>query len=133
MSGFPLLLWVPRNALVITYAYNMRCIGRQCFMMLLHCTALSSTFGAHPHHPERLPNLNLMVRTHPRELDELHASVDGEDAPPWISICRTSIILLCTLHIQFGLQETHVIPISWLFSGCQCCSVVPFCEVPIGG
>ena len=37
-------------------------------MMLLHCTALSSTFGAHPHHLERLPNLNLMVRAHPRNL-----------------------------------------------------------------
>ena len=37
-------------------------------MMLLHCTASSSTFGAHPHHPERLPNLNLMVGAHPRNL-----------------------------------------------------------------
>ena len=34
-------------------------------MMLLHCIAWTSTFGAHPHHPERLPNLNLMVRVHP--------------------------------------------------------------------
>ena len=37
-------------------------------MMLLHCTASSSTFTAHPHHPERLPNLNLMVRAHLRNL-----------------------------------------------------------------
>ena len=37
-------------------------------MMLLHCAASSSTFGAHPHHPERLPNLNLMVLAHPRSL-----------------------------------------------------------------
>ena len=37
-------------------------------MMVLHCTASSSTFGAHPHHLERLPNLNLMVRAHPRNL-----------------------------------------------------------------
>ena len=37
-------------------------------MMLLHCTALSSTFGVHPHHSERLPNLNLMVTAHPRNL-----------------------------------------------------------------
>ena len=37
-------------------------------MMLLHCTAPSSTFGAHPHHPQRLPNLNLMVKTPPRDL-----------------------------------------------------------------
>ena len=36
----------------------------------------------------------------------------------------TSIILPCTIHIQFGLQETHAIPISWLFSGCQCCCVM---------
>ena len=37
-------------------------------MMLLHCTASSSTCGAHPHHPEHLPNLNLMVRAYPRNL-----------------------------------------------------------------
>ena len=37
-------------------------------MMLLQCTASSSTFGAHPHHPERLPNLNLMVRAHPKNV-----------------------------------------------------------------
>ena len=37
-------------------------------MMLLHCTALSATFGAHPHHPEPLPNLNLVVRAHPKNL-----------------------------------------------------------------
>ena len=24
MSGFPLVFWVPRNTLVITYTYNMR-------------------------------------------------------------------------------------------------------------
>ena len=30
-------------------------------MMLMHCTAWSSTFGAHPYHPQHLPNLNLMV------------------------------------------------------------------------
>ena len=27
-------------------------------MMLLHCTASRSTFEAHPHYPERVPNLN---------------------------------------------------------------------------
>ena len=37
-------------------------------MMLLHCTASSSTFGAHPHHRQCPPNLNLMVRTPPRNL-----------------------------------------------------------------
>ena len=36
--------------------------------MLLHYTASSSTFRAHPYHPERLPNLNLLVRAHPRTL-----------------------------------------------------------------
>ena len=35
-------------------------------LMLLHCTASSSTFEAHPHPPQCLPNLNLMVRTPPR-------------------------------------------------------------------
>ena len=37
-------------------------------MMLLHCPASSSTFGAHPHHPERLPNPDLLVRAHPKNL-----------------------------------------------------------------
>ena len=37
-------------------------------MMVLHCTASSSTFRAHPHHSERLPNLNLMVRAPPGNL-----------------------------------------------------------------
>ena len=37
-------------------------------MMLLHCTASSCTFGAHPHPCERLANLNLMVRAHPKNL-----------------------------------------------------------------
>ena len=54
--------------------------------------------------------------------------MDGEDAPPRISICCTLIILLCTIQILFGLQETHVIPIFWLFSGFQCCYVIPVCE-----
>ena len=35
-------------------------------MMLLHSTTSSSTLGAHPHYPQRLPNLNLMVRTPPK-------------------------------------------------------------------
>ena len=68
MSGFRLRFWVPHNVLVITYAYNMRSMGRRLFMMLLHCTASSSTFGAHPHHRQHHPNLNLMVRTPPRNL-----------------------------------------------------------------
>ena len=35
-------------------------------MILLHSTASSSTFGAHPHPPQCLPNLNGT----PKELDE---------------------------------------------------------------
>ena len=85
-------------------------------MILLHSTALSSTFGAHPHPPQRLPNLNLTGR--PGNL---------------MNSCCTSIILLCTIQIKFRLQETDVIPISWLFSWRQCCCLVPFCEGPIGG
>ena len=45
-------------------------------MMLLHSTALGSTFGARPHPPQRLPN-----RT-PPEVDKPDAPADGEDAPP---------------------------------------------------
>ena len=101
-------------------------------MMLLHCTASSSAFGAHPHHPERLPNLNLMVGAHPRNLMDYMLPWIVRMPPPWISICCTSIILLCTIQIQFGLHD-HVIPISWLFFWCQCCCVVPFYEGPIGG
>ena len=37
-------------------------------MMLLHSTASSSTSGAHPHQPQRLPNLKLMVKTPPTNL-----------------------------------------------------------------
>ena len=102
-------------------------------MMLLHCTALSSKFRAHPHHPEHLPNLNLMNRAHPTNLMNCMLPWMVRTPPPWICICCTSIILLCTMQIQFGVQETHVIPISWLFSWCQCCCVVPFCEGPIVG
>ena len=37
--------------------------------MLLHCTASTSTFGAHFHHPERPPNLKVVViRAHPKNL-----------------------------------------------------------------
>ena len=102
-------------------------------MMLLHCTASSSTFGAHPHHSEHLPNLNLMVRAHPRNLMNRMLQWMVRTTPLWISICCTSIILLCIIQIQFRLQVTRVKPISWLFFGCQYCCVVPFCEGPIGG
>ena len=81
-------------------------------MMLLHCTASSSTFGAHPHHPDHLPNLNLMVRAHPKNLMNHMLVWMVRMPPPWSC---TSIILLCTIQMQCGLQETHVIPISWLF------------------
>ena len=43
-------------------------MGRQWFMMLLHSTASSSTSGAHPHHPQHLPNVKLMVETPPTTL-----------------------------------------------------------------
>ena len=39
--------------------------------------------------------------------------------------CCTSIIWLCTMQNKFRLQGTDVIPISWLFSWCQCCCLVP--------
>ena len=45
-------------------------------MMLQHSTASSSTFRAHPHHRQRLPNLNLMVGTPPRNL--------GNSMLPWM-------------------------------------------------
>ena len=99
-------------------------------MMLPHCTASSSEFGAHPHHRERFPNLNMMVKAHPSNL--MNHMLPWIVRTPPLGYCCTSIILLYTIQIQFGPQETHVIPISWPFSGCQRCCVVPFCEGPIG-
>ena len=55
-------------------------------MMLLHCTTSSSTFGAHPHHPKRLPNLNLIVRAHPRNLMNRMLPWIVRTPPLWISI-----------------------------------------------
>ena len=98
-------------------------------MMLLHSTASSSTFEAHPCHPQRLPNLNLMVSTPPRNLMvSQHASVDGEDAPlnaaklPTV-LCINNFPLYHSdfILIQFRLQETDEIPTSWLFCWCRCC------------
>ena len=43
-------------------------------------------------------------------------------------VCHPDVIL-----IQFRLQETTEIPISWLFSWWPCCCPVLFCEGPLGG
>ena len=40
-------------------------------MMLLHSTAPSSTSGAHPHPHQCLPNVKLMVKMPPSELEGL--------------------------------------------------------------
>ena len=147
MSGFPLLFLVPRSAVGITivminYSNNyLRIQYKVNGKVMIHDAAALHRLDFHIRVPHSKPipvTLNVFQpepdgRGTPQELDEPHASVDGEDTPRWISICCTSIILLCTIRIPFGLQDFHVIPISPLSSGFQCCCVVPFCEGPIGG
>ena len=99
-------------------------------MMLLHYTASSSTFGAHPHHSERLPNLNLMVRAHPKNLMNRMLPWMVRTPPPldiyMLYINQFAVYNPDSIQTARNSCETPFLVVFWV-------PIVPFCEGPIGG
>ena len=81
-------------------------------MMLLHCTTSISTFGAHPHHPERLPNLDLLVRAHPRILmDRMLPWMVRTPHLGYLSVVHQSF---CCVQSARNSCDTHFLAVLWV-------------------